>query len=543
MKIIIGMVVLLKHREVVMNTRIISLFFCTLAITGCATSPTTLKPPTGWISYDPITSQGVYIDSQGSRYLGGRNANGKADGRLTRYFDSSYENRELGYRNLDIPEGYNTASFRRNMKDGSDAAGPITVIVRGGSGYNDPGFIIKSIAEEGGGIKGPGQLVRGDGFYLEGMFDSRLIPINWAGEDGINSKSYRFLGTYAYGNAKAYWPNGDIFEGNIVDFFPFNRSSFNVTCIRSFFYGHGVLKRPGKEAITGYFRENWNGAEPTTKDEYLSYLQKDKSCSSEARKVRVDHQNSQIEYNEEMAAARRQANKELSAYFSQLPNKIVNDMARVESASRGSSVEMDKENARKNAILQEILINNTKPSTQSDSQLSSEKTDKPTLPTNDKAPPSPDTDAPLVPSSSTSSSTRTGTENGSSANQKTTTVKNKIKWGPIKKELIAICRQSQKSSKWECNGGLDDQILVDEPTLESALARQRCSGGTWAAGGPVLKGVQWDAYRCGKSLGYGDYDMVKKYGLITTQQSYICPENQAGDGGRCTTIYDGQDKR
>lgn len=397
MKIIIGMVVLSKHREVVMNTRIISLFFCTLAITGCATSPTTLKPPTGWISYDPITSQGVYIDSQGSRYLGGRNANGKADGRLTRYFDSSYENRELGYRNLDIPEGYNTASFRRNMKDGSDAAGPITVIVRGGSGYNDPGFIIKSIAEEGGGIKGPGQLVRGDGFYLEGMFDSRLIPINWAGEDGINSKSYRFLGTYAYGNAKAYWPNGDIFEGNIVDFFPFNRSSFNVTCIRSFFYGHGVLKRPGKEAITGYFRENWNGAEPTTKDEYLSYLQKDKSCSSEARKVRVDHQNSQIEYNEEMAAARRQANKELSAYFSQLPNKIVNDMARVESASRGSSVEMDKENARKNAILQEILLNNTKPSTQSDSQLSSEKTDKPTLPTNEKATPPPDTSAPLVP--------------------------------------------------------------------------------------------------------------------------------------------------
>lgn len=391
MKIITGMVILSKHREVVMNTRIISLFFCTLAITGCATSPAPLNPPTGWISYDPITSQGVYIDGQGSRYLGGRNANGNLDGRMTRYYDGSYENRELGYRNSDVPEGYYAASYRRNMKDGSDAAGPITVIVRSGSGYNDPGFIIKSIAEEGGGIKGPGQLVRGDGFYLEGMFDSKLIPINWAGEDSINSKSYRFLGTYAYGNAKAYWPNGDIFEGNIVDFFPFDRSSFNVTCIRSFFYGQGVLKRPGKEALTGYFRENWDGAEPTTKDEFLSYLQEDKSCSSEARKVRLDFENSQAEYNEEMAAARRQANKELSAYFSQLPNKIVNDMARVESASRGSSVEMDKENARKNAILQEILLNNTKPSARSDSQLSSEKTDKPTSLTNDKATPSPNT--------------------------------------------------------------------------------------------------------------------------------------------------------
>ena len=66
-------------------------------------------------------------------------------------------------------------------------------------------------------------------------------------------------------------------------------------------------------------------------------------------------------------------------------------MARVESASRGSSVEMDKENARKNAILQEILLNNTKPSARSDSQLSSEKTDKPTSLTNDKATPSPNT--------------------------------------------------------------------------------------------------------------------------------------------------------
>ena len=385
MKILTGMVILSKHREVVMNTRIISSFFCTLAITGCATTPAPLNPPTGWISYDPITSQGVYIDSKGSRYLSGRNANGDADGRMTVYFDRSYKNRELGYRNLDVSEGYYATSFRRNRKDGSEAAGPITVIVRGDSdASNDPGFIIKSIAEEGGLIKGPGQLVRGDGFYLEGMFDSKLIPINWAGEDSINSKSYRLLGTYAYGNVKAYWRNGDIFEGNIVDFFPFNRSSFNVVCIASGFYGHGVLKRPGKEDLTGYFRENWGGAEPTTKEKFLSDLQEDKSCSSEARKVRVDFQNSQAEYNEEMAAARRQANKELSAYFSQLPNKIVNDMARVESASRGSSVEMDKENARKNAILQEILLNNTKPSTQSDPQLSSEKTNKPTLPTKDK---------------------------------------------------------------------------------------------------------------------------------------------------------------
>jgi hypothetical protein len=120
--------------------------------------------------------------------------------------------------------------------------------------------------------------------------------------------------------------------------------------------------------------------------------------------------------------------------------------------------------------------------------------------------------------------------------------KKEIEWGPMQLEAIAICHQSTKSGKWECNGALDNQTIVDEHSLESALARQDCSGGTWAAGGPVLKGVQWDAYRCGHAIGGGDYDVAKKYGLVTARRSYICPQNQLG-GGRCTTIYDGQDKR
>lgn len=117
-----------------------------------------------------------------------------------------------------------------------------------------------------------------------------------------------------------------------------------------------------------------------------------------------------------------------------------------------------------------------------------------------------------------------------------------IEWGPVQLEAIAICRQSEKSGKWECNGALDNQTIVDEPTLESALARQYCSGGTWAAGGPTIKGVQWDAYHCGHALGAGDYDVAKKHGLITARRSYMCPKNQPSDG-RCATFYDGQDKR
>lgn len=152
----------------------------------------------------------------------------------------------------------------------------------------------------------------------------------------------------------------------------------------------------------------------------------------------------------------------------------------------------------------------------------------------------------VLPSSGATTGTRMSSSSGEDdprtppgTNQKTP---KKPEWGPVQMEALAICRQSTKSGKWECNGSLDNQIIVDEPTLESALARQHCAGGTWAAGGPVLKGVQWEAYRCGRALGAGDYDVAKRYSLITARRSYMCPKYQPGDG-RCTTIYDGQDKR
>lgn len=122
------------------------------------------------------------------------------------------------------------------------------------------------------------------------------------------------------------------------------------------------------------------------------------------------------------------------------------------------------------------------------------------------------------------------------------TKQKKIEWDAPRMESFAVCRQSTKNKMWRCHGPLDNQVMYDEPTLEGALERQYCAGGTWAAGGPVLEGVQWDAYRCNHSLGHGDYDIVKRYGLISAPRYFICKKGQLGDG-RCTTPYDGQDKR
>lgn len=113
-------------------------------------------------------------------------------------------------------------------------------------------------------------------------------------------------------------------------------------------------------------------------------------------------------------------------------------------------------------------------------------------------------------------------------------------WGEIQLEDIAVCHQNTKSLKWECNGSLDNQTIVDEPTLKSALARQDCEGGIWASGGPVINGQQWDAYRCRHGLEAGGYDMVKRYKLITARTQFIC---RFGESTKCTTPYDGQDLR
>lgn len=115
-------------------------------------------------------------------------------------------------------------------------------------------------------------------------------------------------------------------------------------------------------------------------------------------------------------------------------------------------------------------------------------------------------------------------------------------WGNIKPESLAVCHQSIKTKKWTCNGALDNQILIDSETVEEALARQRCRHPQWMAISPTIEGVQWQTYRCGHSLGHGDYDIAKRYNLTVIQRQYICPKNQLGDG-RCATLYANQDKQ
>ena len=117
----------------------------------------------------------------------------------------------------------------------------------------------------------------------------------------------------------------------------------------------------------------------------------------------------------------------------------------------------------------------------------------------------------------------------------------RMDWGPLQREAMAICNLG-KNGKWRCDGPVQLELLHDSPSIEAALRGQQCQGGTPVAGGPVINGERWDAFRCNHAIGYGDRDIGAKYGLAAMQRAFMCPKGQLGDG-RCATFYDGQDKQ
>jgi len=145
-----------------------------------------------------------------------------------------------------------------------------------------------------------------------------------------------------------------------------------------------------------------------------------------------------------------------------------------------------------------------------------------------------------------------GSASGSTAGQSTTsaggltgsTTSNtkKIEWGPIQWEAFAICRQSESSKKWWCDGPGQNLILFDSPSVESALGGVECplSEATAAGEGTTKSGKRADVYRCGYGMRSWDRNIVKIYGLAAAPRPYMCPKDK---GLHCTDSYNGQVKR
>lgn len=328
---------------------LVALPVVTIYISSCAyVPPVPPGPPTGWVNIDPITSQGTYLRSDGSRWVGGQR-NGNFHGTGTFFYPTSE------YGTSAIPRGYEGAAMTREARDNQWVAGPIEVVVPGSG--DDYGFKFKGLTD-GKGFKGPGvlRLTTGlqAGLQIEGEFDHQDMPINRIVSGGYHEwNNFSMIGSYAHGMVRASWPDGSTFEGIIVDFYPFMRSSPEVVCIQSYFYGNGLLKRPGKPDYVGLVGQSWTLG-PVSKQDFIKHVENFGDCVGKALAKQSEINNRQAAYDAEMEDGRQRANAILAADMSSLSRRVANDVARVESASRGSSLEIDQENERKSARLREI---------------------------------------------------------------------------------------------------------------------------------------------------------------------------------------------
>lgn len=325
-------------------------FLGIVGMSGCAVAPPP-GPPTGWVSYDPASAQGAWIGNDGSRWVGGYK-NGYIDGVGTMYLPVKIDANARGYNARAIPDGMDGATQRRVANEGDWIPGPITVKVpaRG----DVPAVSFEGLTD-GVALKGPGKMVRGDGFTLEGNFDHNEMPFATLDSEGYYVwNTGRMIASYAYGRVKATWPDGTTFEGETLDHYIFDRTSKATVCLPSYFYGNGLLKRPGKPDYLGLVRENWGKVEPVSKDQFLEHIEKFGNCPAEALAHRAEVDGRIAAYNAEMEEGRQRANAMLAADLGALSNRVANDMVRVEAASRGSSVERDRENARNQARMLEI---------------------------------------------------------------------------------------------------------------------------------------------------------------------------------------------
>lgn len=326
----------------------VSLVF--LGIAGLAGNAVA-APPVGWIVVDPAKTEGIRINADGSRWEGGYK-DGDIDRVGTFYIPVRADANALGYNARALPDGMEGATQRRVATQGKWIPGPITVKVP--THGDEPSVTFEGLTD-GVALKGPGKMVRGDGFTLEGDFDYNEMPFATLDAEGYYLwNTGRMIASYAHGRVKASWSNGATFEGETLDHYLFDRTSRATVCLPSSFYGNGLLKRPGQPDYLGLVRENWGEVEPVSKDQFLEHIEKFGDCPSKALAHRAEAEGRTAAYNAEMEEGRQRANAMLAADLGALANRVANDAARVEAASRGSSVERDRENARNQARMLEI---------------------------------------------------------------------------------------------------------------------------------------------------------------------------------------------
>jgi hypothetical protein len=318
-------------------------------LSGCAALDSLGGPPTGWVSKDPATHTGVYLYKDGNRYEGGYQ-----DDALQGKGTISYDWVTQGSYPYQMHGSRITAEFNNDKFAGD---GQITFAKV--SGYQPFTYV----GNGPGGFRDAGVVTFADGRRFEGKFSN--VPTLYAyqgGKDQWGSPIYywntnNLIGSKFSGHGVMTWPNGAVFEGAAYDYYLFNRASKGAICAESVFYGVGTLRVPGKASYTGLVRESddHKSVGPASKDAFKDYVEDIEQCGPNllAEQARLDG------FQASQAAEIRQANDEASESLrnelAKLPGKMRNDMARLDAAGRGTTLEWEREKAERQIKFNAII--------------------------------------------------------------------------------------------------------------------------------------------------------------------------------------------
>lgn len=328
-------------------------FFASILFSGCVTT----APKTGWIQRDASTNKGIYVYSDGSRYEGGYLGD-KFHGNGSFFYNYKYYGDYPS--TTDAPQidgATSSAKFNNGSIDGESITFTSNSEAQNNKVSPDS---FKYVGGYSKGFKGAGTVTFGNGRVVKGQFDNESVPYTIAPNDRIIFKSSNLIGSYFEGPVSVKWPNGATFEGNSYRYYLFDRSSGmsnpnNLSCISSVFFGYGTLRSPGQPNYVGIVSEDYATYLPRRAREadLVRYAEELSECPSILAAARKSITNAQANYDAEMAQGREQARASLARDLSKLSVNINNDMRRVESASRGSTVELDREKARLNTVFNE----------------------------------------------------------------------------------------------------------------------------------------------------------------------------------------------
>nr|WP_315200455.1 hypothetical protein [uncultured Flavobacterium sp.] len=322
---------------------------------------------TGWVKKDKKTNTGIYVWDDGTYYQGGYINKIKSGKGTLVYGFNRYKKGAYTYYS-DNPPGFINCSLTGEYENNSLKNDSHLIFNCGktNDGKSDSFTYEGNYAN--GGFEGKGIVRFNDGRVLEGNFSNEKTLYSWTyccvyyNQKAVWQNS-NLLGSKISGFCKMTWPNGSVFEGNIYDYYLFDRGNvYSYSTFKpSLFRGVGVLKVPGSKLYKGLVGESFDRrtVSPIKEEVLLTYIKNLKSFTFDIQNARNKSDGFESKAENEGILAQKEASDWLKNEMANLPNKLNTQLAESDAGSRGTTIAAEKEETRKLAEFNKIIAQNS----------------------------------------------------------------------------------------------------------------------------------------------------------------------------------------